>query len=195
MGLAAVIGGVVSGIGSIAQGIAGKRASTYQAAVAENNAILANRAADEEIRAGAAEEEGQRLQTGAALGKAVAIQGASGLDVTGGSPGDVRASIADLGELDALTIRSNAARQAAQYRAQGANFKNDATLNRMQGRASLIAGFLGGAGSILGAVSSVSDRWAPYRAAPTFTPYAPAPVSAPLVKSRVNPYSYYPEFG
>ena len=66
------------------------------------------------------------------------------------TPLDTLVDTATMGELDALTIRRNAAREAYDYETQGVNYRSDATLSRMNASAAKTGGYLGAAGTILG---------------------------------------------
>ncbi|MFJ3117821.1 hypothetical protein ACIPI6_14900 [Pseudomonas protegens] len=88
------------------------------AAASEQNAAYANKAADDAIARGSFESDQQRLQTRAAIGSQRAGFAANGVDVNSGSAANIQDDTAALGELDALTIRNNAAREAWGYRTQ-----------------------------------------------------------------------------
>lgn len=150
LGLSA-LSGVVGAVGSIAAG-------QYQAAVARRNQQVANENAKQEIEAGQAAAQQQQLKTAAVVGAQKAAQGANGLDVNQGSAVDVRASTEELGDLDALTIRNNAARKAYGFKTQAANYGAEASADTM-------AGYIGGMSSILGSASSVANKWQAYQTA------------------------------
>lgn len=155
----AFLGAIVSAVGMFAQGAAQAKADKYQAAVAENNKIIAEQNAVYEIQAGTTEEQAQRIKTGQVLGQAEAAQSASGLDAETGSAVKVRRSTATVGELDALTIRDNAARRAYGYRAEGVNFEAQAGLYNMQAKSDMMSGILSGAGALISGFSSVAGKW------------------------------------
>lgn len=141
----AVIGTGLSAIGSIAAGQAKQQAADYQAAVANNNARYAR-------QVGQVDAENQKVSTGQVIGAQKAAQAANGVDIGSGSALDVRTSAAELGELDALTIRNNAENKAKNYEAQ-------ATLFQMEGKADALSGWLGAASSIVGGASNIADKW------------------------------------
>src|SRR5690606_151891 len=101
---------------------------------------------------GAVEEQAQRRKTAALMGRQRAVQAASGLDITSGSPLSILADTAQLGELDAQTVRANANREAQQYNAQAGLFD-------MQAGSQRSAGVLGAMGTALGGVQTLADRW------------------------------------
>jgi hypothetical protein len=55
-----------------------------------------------------------------------------------------------MGEMDALTIRRNTAREAYDYTVQGANYRGDAAMSRASAKSSLSGGYLSAAGTVLG---------------------------------------------
>lgn len=153
-------GGVIGAIGSIGAGQSQKAAYEYQAQVQANNAIIQRQNAQWAEQSGGAAQERQLLQNRATVGAIKSAQAASGLDVNIGSPVDVRASAAELGELDALTIGSNTARQVYGYEtaAQGADASS--VMSRRAGSAAETAGYLGAFTSLIGGATSASSNYA-----------------------------------
>ena len=141
---------LIGGYAQIQAGNAQAAASKYNAQVAEMNATLADRAAKDALERGAAEEQRKRMEIAAIQGRQQAAMAANGVDLTFGSPLDTLVDTATMGELDALTIRRNAAREAYDYETQGVNYRADATLSRMNASAAKTGGYLGAAGTILG---------------------------------------------
>lgn len=158
-----------TGIGTVSQ-IAGQQrqaeatnsAAQYQAQVARNNQIIANQNAQSARELGAQQEQQKRYKTAAILGTQTAGQASSGLDVNKGSAVDVRSSAAELGELDALSIRASAAREARGYEIQGLNYGAQAQLDEATGRNALTAGNLESFSSVVGGAGSVADKWLRY---------------------------------
>lgn len=160
---ATVAGGVVSYEGAQEAAKAQKNASLYQAQVAQNNASVANQNAQIATQAGAAQAEQQELKTRAAVGAIKASQGASGIDVNSGSALDTQKSQDVLGQLDALSIRSNAARQAYGYQNQAASYEGEAALDRSGASAATEAGNIAGTSSLLSAASSAGNTYNQYQ--------------------------------
>ena len=95
----AVIGGIgalTSAGGALFTGSSTAAADAYQAAVAANNAKLAQQQSKLDIQAGEIQAVNQGLKTRATVGQEKAAQGASGIDVNSGSAVDVRAGTAQL---------------------------------------------------------------------------------------------------
>lgn len=122
--LAAIaVAGIAAGAYSTyQQAKSAKEQAHYQSAVANNNKIIADRAADDSIKRGAVEEQRKRQDIELLKGKQIAGFAGSGTDLSSGSVFDVVGETAALGELDALTIRSNYARESYEKRVQGMNY-------------------------------------------------------------------------
>lgn len=160
---AAVLGTGVSMYGQGKAADAQAQAANYQAAVARNNQIIAERYAERSVQKGNILSETQDYKTRATLGAARAGYGAQGVDVNSGSPLAVRESIAEIGAMDAATIRNNAAEEAFGYKVKAAGFGADSQLGKMKAAAAEEAGQYAQASTLLGGVSSVSDKWIGYQ--------------------------------
>lgn len=159
MDVVGVAGTLMGAAGAIQSGNAAKAAGDYNAQVAENNKIVAERQAADALARGQIAEDEQRRKTMAIKGAQRAALGASGVALDSGSPLDILGDTAAFGELDALTIRSNAEREAYGYRVQGMNFEAEAGLARAQGKAAQTAGYVGAGGTLLSGLATVGDRW------------------------------------
>jgi hypothetical protein len=89
-------------------------------------------ALDAEAR-GAEEERRFRESVRGLVGRQRATQAANNLDVSFGSAVDVQADAATLGELDALTIRTNARREAWGHRVESEDLRQRGRLVRKEG--------------------------------------------------------------
>lgn len=161
MATTAVSGGL-SAISQIRAGNASGAASEYRAQVADNNAKTAEMNATMTMQAGDTATANAGMKTAEVVGRQKAAQGANNIDVNSGSATQVRSATAALGMLDALTIRSNAAREAYGYQVQGSDFKAEANLDRATGKEAKASGWLGAAGSLLSTASTVGkdySRW------------------------------------
>lgn len=134
---------LLDAVGAIGSGIAQQNAAEYNAAVDRNNAIQANQAAQQQ--AAAKEQEVQSR-----LGTEKAAYGASGVDVSQGTPVAVMSNTAAQGKLDAMTllygghVRANAdlnAARLAQYEGDVASTTGyiDATAGLLKGAAKIQA--------------------------------------------------------
>ena len=158
----AVIGGAVSYEGAQQNAAAQKASADYQAQVAGVNAKVAQQNADAANQQGEFNATQASMKAKAQVGAIMAQQGANGLDVNSGSNVDVRSSAAQMGQLDAVSIRSNAARQAYGYETQADSYTMQAGLDTMQGQAASTAGDYAGASSLLGAGSSAAGSGAKF---------------------------------
>lgn len=162
----AVMGGVgtaVQAVGAMQASSAQQSAYEYQAQVSANNAKLAEWQAQAELEKGAQAEMEQRRKTAALKGTQTATMAARGLDLGVGSPLNILTETDYLGEMDALTIRDTAARNAWAARVQGTNDSNNAQLLKM--RAEAENPLMAGAGSLLTGAGAVADRWYKYKTA------------------------------
>ena len=158
-----VAAGGVKAFGSWEGGQATKAAMAYQAQVAENNALIARRNAQWDIQAGDAAASAKGLQTRARVAGQAARQGAAGVSVNTGSAADVRAGTEMLGLSDALTIRSNAAKEAYGQEVAATSDIAQANLDRAEGDQAETAGDIGAAGSLLSGASTAGGQYAQFR--------------------------------
>ena len=96
--------------------------STYQQgraqrAISRANERLAEMRARDAIKRGQEAEGISRQRTRKVLGSQRAAQAAQGIRTDYGSPLDIQLETGDIGELDALTIKNNALREAFGHRA------------------------------------------------------------------------------
>lgn len=147
LGLSLLIGGVAAGTqayssirGSRAQakaeedaGRAQREAAESQAGLADYNAAVAKLQAQDAIARGREEESQYRQQVAGMIGSQRAGFAGANIDVSSGSALDVQADAAFLGELDALTIRNNAAREAWGYEVEAEDQRRRAEIARREG--------------------------------------------------------------
>lgn len=133
----AVGSSVLTGVGAIQQG-------HYQAAVAKNNAQIAEQNAVKQSEA--AQKEGVRSDREYAvlLGEQFASQGASGFDVLGRSQLATRDVTRRVGREAGLDIRDEGTSAARRLLADAANF-------RAEGKQAKTQGYISGVGSFMGA--------------------------------------------
>ena len=171
MPTAALISAGVSAASSIAGGIAQQQAGEYNAKVAQNNSTIALQNATFAAQEGEQKAGAESMKSRAEVGAIEANQGASGVETGSQSSQDTITSERQKGELNALTVRSNAARQAYGYQTQAQGFQEQAALDKAQGNQALIGGFVKAGTTILGN-SSVSSAWNGYMGSQDIT--APA---------------------
>lgn len=145
-------GGVLSGISAYQQGM-------FQKSVAEQNEQISLQNQRTALEAGNTQESLQRLRTGQMVGREVAGAAAQGIDVGTGSPLAVQAATKLGGDMDALMIRYNAARQAYGYTVQADQFKDQATIAGRAAVGGLVSGLFQAGSSFLSGSSSLADKW------------------------------------
>jgi len=139
------VGGMTSAYGQYASG-------KYSSAVARNNAIMAGYQERDALQRGQQKEAQHRLLVSSKIGEQRAQIGSSGFDVGAGSALDVIGDTAAMGEVDALTIRADAEREAWGHRAAASNYRAQ---SKMESR----KGMMGAATSLIGSAGSVADKW------------------------------------
>ena len=145
------------------QGQAAKKAGEYQAQAHATNAALGEQRARDALMRGAVEERKHRRQTAQLIGQQTAAQAANGLDVSFGSTLNVALDTAMLGELDALTIRENAKREARGEKLGAHDQRRQAALRSAGARNAATAGNVRAAGSILSGAADAVDPYAAYK--------------------------------
>lgn len=161
--VAGAIGTAMSAAGQIEAGQATANADAYKAQVAANNAAIARQNATLDIQSGEIAAVNSGLKTRAKVGQEKAAQGASGIDVNTGSAAMVRAGTEELGMMDALTIRSNAAKKAWTDQVEATSDTAQSQLDTMAGEQAETAGTIGGISSLLSGASSVGGNYAKWQ--------------------------------
>lgn len=163
IGLAAgLIGGGLTALGSYDSMEAQSANAAYQAQVANNNAIIAGRNANMDLQAGETTEVNRGLKTRAQVGTAMAGESGSGVDVNSGSFVGERSAIAQVGALDALTIRSDTAKKAYADETQQSNFQAESGLLTSESEQASSAAPIVAAGSLLSSASTTTGNFAKY---------------------------------
>lgn len=166
MGLLMTAAGAgINAVGAYQQGMAKSQADQYTAAVARNNQIIADWNARYATQRGQQMEAAKREQTAQMIGTERAMEGSRGLNANTGSAARMQVDTAKVGELDALTIRNNAARAAWGYRTQGIGYENQANQEMLASSEAVTAGKLNALSSIIGGASKFSQQWTQLAAA------------------------------
>ena len=168
-------------LGSLQQSRAAQAQASFQAAVARNNVIIAQRQAEDARLRGeqaaaqiSVREQRDTAKTALATRQLIArqrvAQAGLGQTVDVGSALDITADTAAAGKLDELTLRRNAAferevarnnaeREAIGFLTQGFNFEAEARLADLRRQSARNAGIINAFGTIITSASRVSDRW------------------------------------
>lgn len=136
--------------GSMMQAQGQTQNANFQSGMMKQNATFKNQTADETIIAGNTSADWQRVRTGQAIGTQRSVQAANGIDVNSGSAAQLQDDTAMIGELDALTIQNNAAREAYGYRVQAKQDVLNAGQTVQNGKTAAMGSILGGLGSAFG---------------------------------------------
>lgn len=136
-----IVGGGIRAAGTIIEG-------QERGEALELSAALSDMAAADALQRGAQQEQRLRMATGRALGQGRVAAAVSGLEGDVGTPADIMADVRLIGEMDAETIRNNAARAAWGYRVESAQ-------QRRAAGAARASGIIGGAGQLLSSGTTI----------------------------------------
>jgi hypothetical protein len=131
--------------GGLLQGLAGKSKADSQAAALRQNAFYLNQSASDSRVRGMIDSDQSRVQTQQAIGTQRAAMASNGGVVDTGSNAIIQQDTAQLGELDALTISNNAAREAYGYEVQSQDNLRTAKNLQKEGKKGVLTSMLGGA--------------------------------------------------
>jgi hypothetical protein len=155
-----LVGSAISAIGTYSSMEANAANAAYQAQVAQNNAAIARTNAGLDFAAGDVQSANAEMKTRATVGATKAQEGASGVAVGGGSFSKVRASESELGMLNALTIRSNAAKQGYAQEVAATSEEAQAGLYTMESKEASTAAPFMATGALLSSASTVGLGYA-----------------------------------
>lgn len=127
-----------------------KQEGAFNAGMLKRNAELKEQTAQETLFAGDTSADWQRVRTGQAVGTQRAVQAANGIDVNSGSAAQLQDDTAMIGELDALTIQNNAAREAYGHRIQADQDRMNAVQTVTNAGNKATGSILGGIGGAFG---------------------------------------------
>jgi hypothetical protein len=164
---ATAAGGAVSAGGSIFGGQAQKKMETYQAGVAQANAVLAQQDANYALVSGNIESQ-QAGMRGRVQSAGIKTGIASGnIDTGSGSAARVASSQTAITQENEGIIEANAAKRAYGFQVKGAEDVAQAGADISAGKYDQQSGYLKAGGDILSTVGSVSSKW--LQGGPAFT--------------------------
>jgi hypothetical protein len=131
-----VIGLVVGAVAGVQEAKIQKQAGESNAAIAENNARLAEASAQDAAVQGARESQQAAWRTRALIGAQQTQIAANGLDAEVGSAYDLQAEAALLGGAEQSVLSMNAARQAWGFGAEALNYRNKGAQDKWFGKVS-----------------------------------------------------------
>jgi hypothetical protein len=131
-----------SAFGELAGGQSKRNQADYTASVYDANASIARMQVQDTLERGRLLETQSRFAARKTIGAQRAALAAQGVDVNADSALDVQADTAGLGELDALTIRNNAVREAWGYQVESYNYGLRASVTRAAGESEQMSSIL-----------------------------------------------------
>lgn len=150
---AGIAGSAVNAYGQLQTARAQSDLYNFNAQVSEQNALIAEQKGRWAAETGNQDVAASQMKTAAKVGSIKANQGASGVEIGTGSNADVITSTKEIGALDALTIRSNAARQAYGYTTEAYSDRTQEQLDKMAADNSTKAGYIGAGTTLLSGVA------------------------------------------
>lgn len=118
-------------ISGMQQSSAQKSEGAFQSQQLTANSRIANLQADDAIFRGDRDAKDHKADVKRLIGAQRAAAGAQGIEVNSGSALDVQADAAGEGEIDALTIKNNAFREAWGYRVQASDYQTQAEFAKL----------------------------------------------------------------
>jgi len=144
-------------IGAISGAMQGQQQSAAaigQASALKQNAAYLNRAANDARYRGVVDADTQRVQTQNLIGTQRAAMASNGGVVDDGSNAIIQQDTAQYGELDAMIISNNAAREAYGYEVQATNNISNANTLKKNAKTGMVSSLLGGVVGGLGSAFS-----------------------------------------
>ena len=151
--IAAIASAAVGTAATISSAQQQAAAGKYNAALADRSAKIAEMNAAETVAQGNAEAARERDNARRRLASVTAAQGASGADISSGSPLEAYADLAGEAAYDQELIRWRSRMQARGMGEQAAGFKAQAGLDRSMAKATGQAGYLSGGATLLGGLA------------------------------------------
>jgi hypothetical protein len=131
----------------------------YTAKVANENRKHELAARDDARKRGEMEQMRHWRRVAQLQGQQRAEMGAAGLDLGFGSPLDIQDETLAMGFEDSTIINENVEKEVKGYEINAANYANQARAAKYAGKAAKISGYIGAAGTILGAASQVGKQF------------------------------------
>ena len=154
-----IIGAATSALGALYGGVATSEASSYQAQVSRNNALIANQNAVAATQAGQEQAAQQSLKNAGQLGQIKTAIAANNINVNSGSSVDVLASQREIGQLDTEETLQRAQQQAYGYRVASTSATAQAGLQEEEAQTAPVAAGLTAAGGLATATSKLPTNW------------------------------------
>ena len=179
------IGVTMSAVSTVAQGYSQMQQANYQAGVERYNARVLENEATKTRNVGIEAENEQRRATAELLARQRVQAAASGVNIGSGSALQLQTDTMNLGEVDALRIRSNYADQARSMEDQASLTRSRAGAIQSAGRSAFTGSLLSAAGGVM--ASGVADKWFTAKSAASQAVSGVVPLD--LSKSMPNTFS------
>ncbi len=149
--------------GQLLSGMAAEKSAKYNAGIAANNAKIERQNAISTMQEGEANAAAASQASKAKIGGILAQQGASGVDVGSGSAIDTRASEAEVGQLNAINIRAQAARSAYGHETSAASATAEQGMYKSEAAMAPIESSISASGTLLSnATNPITSPYAKY---------------------------------
>jgi hypothetical protein len=155
MGASAILSAGGAVMGAISQG----NQASYAAAVAQQNSDAARQQAAYVRGQGARQEQEEIWKARAFLGEQEAAQASSGLDISSGSPSEVREGTKLLARTGFRNIRDQTARTALGYDQEAINQQAEAKMQKAAAGNTTMNAIIGATGSLLGSASGIGGKY------------------------------------
>ena len=146
---AATVGTTMQVIGTLASAGAQYQSAQYGQAMATQNAKLAEQHGMASLTQGRLEQERIARRARQIQGQQRAMYGASGVDISSGSPLEIQASTEYMAAQDKALVRYNAELKKWGFDVESANYKTQASQYGNMGKSALVGGLLGAGSTIL----------------------------------------------
>lgn len=140
----------ITAAGTVYSALKQHEAGQQAKAIGDFNASIAEQQATDALSRGQVDEERFRQGVRALIGSQRAGFASQGVDVGSGSALATQADASYLGELDALTIRNNAAREAWGYKVQAQDARMGGQYQAQAANAQAVSTVVGGVGAVGG---------------------------------------------
>ena len=148
-------------VGQIQQGKAAQAQANFKSQVARNNSIIAGHKAEDARVRGEIAAQQEFVKNAQLRSKQRVVLAGNNVTVGQDAAAQLSQDTADVGTRDALTVQSNAEREALGFAAQASNFEADA---RLQSLAAANSGqSLQAGASLLAGTASVAAKWSSFK--------------------------------
>lgn len=151
----AVIAVAAEAAGSMIQGVSQARSAMYQAQVARNNKLTAERYAAYAAQQGVTQGEIEGLKARSELGSVRARAAAQGVDVNTGSAADVQTGQRKLGAFGQAEVMNRAAQSVYGYETQAQSFESEVRSDRAAAGWDIIGATAKAAGDVAGGMADL----------------------------------------